>query len=33
MWTENCQSIEETRKAIQEAQDFLYPLIEEAGLS
>lgn len=32
MWSENCQTVEETKAAIQEAQDFLYPLIEEAGL-
>lgn len=32
MWSENCHSIDETRKAIRNAQDFLYPLIEKAGL-
>lgn len=32
MWSENCESVEETRAAIKEAQDFLYPLIEKAGL-
>ncbi|MGT2958348.1 xylulose 5-phosphate 3-epimerase [Streptococcus bovimastitidis] len=32
MWSENCQTVEETKAAIQEAQGFLYPLIEEAGL-
>ncbi|WP_099876109.1 L-ribulose-5-phosphate 3-epimerase [Streptococcus suis] len=33
MWSENCQTVEETRAAIKEAQDFLYPLIEKAGLN
>lgn len=33
MWSENCSSIEETKTAIKEAQDFLYPLIEKAGLA
>lgn len=33
MWTENCNSIEETKTAIKEAQNFLYPLIEEAELN
>ncbi|MCD3466602.1 L-ribulose-5-phosphate 3-epimerase [Streptococcus equi subsp. zooepidemicus] len=33
MWSENCETVEETRAAIKEAQDFLYPLIEKAGLS
>lgn len=32
MWSENCNTIEETKVAIQEAQNFLYPLIEKAGL-
>ena len=32
MWSENCETVEETRAAIKEAQDFLYPLIEKAGL-
>ncbi|KXT75598.1 L-ribulose-5-phosphate 3-epimerase [Streptococcus sp. DD12] len=32
MWSENCDSIEETRQAIQEARDFLLPKIEKAGL-
>ncbi|MCW6660433.1 L-ribulose-5-phosphate 3-epimerase [Aerococcaceae bacterium NML191292] len=32
MWSENCETVEETREAIKEAQAFLYPLIEEAGL-
>ncbi|AND79990.1 L-ribulose-5-phosphate 3-epimerase [Streptococcus pantholopis] len=32
MWSENCETVEETEKAIKAAQDFLYPLIEEAGL-
>ncbi|WP_251713022.1 L-ribulose-5-phosphate 3-epimerase [Lactococcus ileimucosae] len=32
MWSENCETVEETRAAIQEAQTFLYPLIEKAGL-
>ncbi|KXU14081.1 L-xylulose 5-phosphate 3-epimerase [Streptococcus oralis] len=32
MWSENCETVEETKKAIQEAQAFLYPLIEKAGL-
>ncbi|MGT2767601.1 L-ribulose-5-phosphate 3-epimerase [Streptococcus ictaluri] len=30
MWSENCDSIEETRAAIKEAQAFLYPLMKEA---
>ncbi|HEM3548676.1 TPA: L-ribulose-5-phosphate 3-epimerase [Streptococcus suis] len=33
MWSENCETVEETRAAIKEAQDFLYPLIEKAGLN
>lgn len=33
MWSENCETVEETRAAIKEAQEFLYPLIEEAGLA
>lgn len=33
MWSENCETVEETRAAIQEAQAFLYPLIEKAGLN
>ena len=32
MWSENCPTVEETKAAIQEAQAFLYPLIEKAGL-
>ncbi|AXQ79568.1 L-ribulose-5-phosphate 3-epimerase [Streptococcus chenjunshii] len=32
MWSENCETVEETEKAIKAAQDFLYPLIEKAGL-
>ena len=32
MWSENCPTVEETKAAIKEAQDFLYPLIEKAGL-
>ncbi|HGL0445330.1 TPA: L-ribulose-5-phosphate 3-epimerase [Streptococcus pneumoniae] len=32
MWSENCETVEETRAAIQEAQAFLYPLIKKAGL-
>ncbi|WP_394405306.1 L-ribulose-5-phosphate 3-epimerase [Streptococcus sp. 20-1249] len=32
MWSENCEMVEETRAAIEEAQAFLYPLIEKAGL-
>lgn len=32
MWSENCETVEETKAAIQEAQAFLYPLIEKAGL-
>ena len=32
MWSENCETIEETKAVIKEAQDFLYPLIEKAGL-
>lgn len=32
MWSENCDSIEATTVAIKEAQGFLYPLIEKAGL-
>lgn len=32
MWSENCSTVEETKAAIQEAQNFLYPLIEKAGL-
>ena len=32
MWSENCETVEETKAAIKEAQDFLYPLIEKAGL-
>lgn len=30
MWSENCETIEETRAAIKEAQDFLYPLMKKA---
>ncbi|VGW17713.1 L-ribulose-5-phosphate 3-epimerase [Streptococcus pyogenes] len=33
MWSENCDTVEETKAAIKEAQDFLYPLIEKAGLT
>lgn len=33
MWSENCETVEETKAAIKEAQDFLYPLIEKAGLT
>ena len=33
MWSENCPTVEETKAAIKEAQDFLYPLIEKAGLN
>ncbi|MER0123634.1 L-ribulose-5-phosphate 3-epimerase [Streptococcus sp. ZJ93] len=33
MWSENCETVEETRAAIKEAQDFLYPFIEKAGLN
>ncbi|MBS4750053.1 L-ribulose-5-phosphate 3-epimerase [Carnobacteriaceae bacterium zg-ZUI78] len=32
MWSENCDTVEETKAAIQEAQAFLYPLLEKAGL-
>ncbi|MBD3948266.1 L-ribulose-5-phosphate 3-epimerase [Tuanshanicoccus lijuaniae] len=32
MWSENCETVEETKAAIKEAQNFLYPLIEKAGL-
>lgn len=32
MWSENCETVEETKAAIKEAQDFLYPLMEKAGL-
>lgn len=32
MWSENCETVEDTRKAIKEAQEFLYPLLEKAGL-
>lgn len=32
MWSEKYDSLEDTRHAIQSAQDFLYPLIEKAGL-
>ncbi|HEM2412125.1 TPA: xylulose 5-phosphate 3-epimerase, partial [Listeria monocytogenes] len=32
MWSENCETVEETKVAIKEAQDFLYPLIKKAGL-
>ena len=32
MWSENCETVEETRAAFKEAQNFLYPLIEKAGL-
>lgn len=32
MWSENCETVEETKAAIKEAQDFLYPLIKKAGL-
>lgn len=31
MWSENCNTVEETRKAIKEAQNFLYPLMEKVG--
>lgn len=33
MWSENCETVEETKAAIKEAQAFLYPLIEKAGLN
>ena len=33
MWSENCPTVEETKAAIKEAQDFLFPLIEKAGLN
>lgn len=33
MWSENCETVEETKAAIKKAQDFLYPLIEKAGLN
>lgn len=33
MWSENCETVEATRAAIKEAQEFLYPLIEKAGLN
>ncbi|MDQ0222843.1 L-ribulose-5-phosphate 3-epimerase [Streptococcus moroccensis] len=33
MWSENCETVEETRATIKEAQRFLYPLIEKAGLA
>lgn len=33
MWSENCPTVVETKAAIKEAQDFLYPLIEKAGLN
>ncbi|MBW1569124.1 L-ribulose-5-phosphate 3-epimerase, partial [Streptococcus sp. SPC0] len=32
MWSENCETVEETRAAIKEAQDFLYPLMEKTGV-
>lgn len=32
MWSENCESVQETRQAIKNVQDFLYPLIKEAGM-
>ena len=32
MWSENCATVDETRQAIQQAQAYLYPLLEEAGL-
>ena len=32
MWSENCETVEETRQAIQVAKDFLLPKIEKAGL-
>ncbi|MBA2795134.1 L-xylulose 5-phosphate 3-epimerase [Streptococcus porcinus] len=32
MWSENCETVEETVAAIKDAQAFLYPLIEKAGL-
>lgn len=32
MWSENCSTMEETRTAIKEAQEFLYPLMEKVGL-
>lgn len=30
MWSENCETVEETRAAIREAQNFLYPLMKKA---
>ena len=32
MWSENYDTVEETRYAIKTAQSFLYPLIEKVGL-
>lgn len=32
MWSENCETVDETVAAIKAAQAFLYPLIEKAGL-
>lgn len=32
MWSENCSSVEETTQAIKTAQNYLYPLLEKAGL-
>lgn len=32
MWSENCETVEDTKAAIKKAQDFLYPLIKKAGL-
>lgn len=30
MWSENCETVAETKAAIKEAQDFLYPLMKKA---
>ena len=32
MWSENCKTIDETQKAIQEAQNFLYPIMTKVGV-
>lgn len=32
MWSENCKTIGETQKAIQEAQNFLYPIMTKVGV-
>ncbi|KAJ86834.1 L-ribulose-5-phosphate 3-epimerase [Enterococcus faecalis] len=32
MWSENCQTVEETKAAIKQAQNYLYPLMDKVGV-